>query len=782
MSGPLVQPLWELKHYYAFTEPRPMPTDVELRHATNNAHGPTGAQHVVFAIMASCELSHRLRVADVTWCSPHHGQVRCYAYVDCEEFPSGAFRPANVGIVPASQYLPTWHAPHDRCCNGIDFRSSRWDGFGPSSFYCRGRGRHAVHLVRTLAAQYRFMPALQHAKANHMREDTRWVALVDDDSWVSLPRLLQVLSAHNHRHPTQLGDFIKPNAVNDTHWRRPFACGGAGYVLSRGAMRTIDWRHCMRQFGGSCLQSDWMIGRCIEATRVTAITGLACGTCLAKLSFAVSSHSKKLRRRLLEGQCAFAQLPMGEETMRLLFGPADQMTYGLYLLARPAISHWSESPFLKQPTCVPELNASSSATAHAKSGNGHQPADSSAATWPLMLVGAQKAATTSLYSRLAEHPDFCPSKKREDEPIWYAKEKHFFDHASRCNAGVGWYRSLFPTVGSPARRDPTSVNLFDGLNGGGNPSCGFHVDSTPLVGSATSTDGGGSNLLVASRVFYTIPVGLSSTAKLIAVLREPATRTFSWYKHLYRVAEFQCTIDCEGWSCSVLKRCAKRCAPNIMDAHGKVECHILPPRPTLPFWLWVALIGPETLPSSVYAPQVLLWRQYFGSGLLLLTFDEMLAQPEASLRAVAAHAGLRPFPEAQIRPLDTKHAFKFQAKRAAAAAARAAAEVAAGGGHHAGNGSAASTPASGLEIQCSMQRQLLSYFEPHVKVLRRQEPGLGQLLPGSCSDNVPLEQRAPPPKGRSEMIFVNDRRRRNEMRAAAARRKKFWRAPRPARP
>ena len=95
MPGPLVQPLWELKHYYAFTEPRPKPTGGELRRAANNIHGPTGAQHVVFAIMASCELSHRLRLADETWCSPHHGKVRCHAYVDCEEFPSGAFRPAN---------------------------------------------------------------------------------------------------------------------------------------------------------------------------------------------------------------------------------------------------------------------------------------------------------------------------------------------------------------------------------------------------------------------------------------------------------------------------------------------------------------------------------------------------------------------------------------------------------------------------------------------------------------------------------------------------------------
>ena len=158
MPGPLVQPLWELKHYYAFTHPRLTPTDGELRHATSNSHGPTSAQHVVFSIIASCQLSDRLRLSDETWCSPHHGEMRCFAYVDCDDFALTAFRPAHVSIVPASQYLPAWHVPHDECCAGIDFRSAQWDGFGPSSFYCRERSRHAVHLARTLTSQYRFMP------------------------------------------------------------------------------------------------------------------------------------------------------------------------------------------------------------------------------------------------------------------------------------------------------------------------------------------------------------------------------------------------------------------------------------------------------------------------------------------------------------------------------------------------------------------------------------------------------------------------------------------------
>ena len=57
---------------------------------------------------------------------------------------------------------------------------------------------------------------------------------------------------------------------------------------------------------------------------------------------------------------------------------------------------------------------------------------SSLARWPLMLIGAQKAATSSLFTNLAGHPDFCYTPSLGDEPRRYDKEKHFFDEDERC--------------------------------------------------------------------------------------------------------------------------------------------------------------------------------------------------------------------------------------------------------------------------------------------------------------------------------------------------------------
>ena len=174
--------------------------------------------------------------------------------------------------------------PNKNCCSEADFKLAAWDGSGPSTFYCANASRYRAHVLRTLPAQYRFMPALQHARATHMRADSRWLVLVDDDSWVAVPRLLRILGDHNHDRAVQLGDFIQPKQINDTHWHRPFACGGAGTVLSRTALQRIDWLACMRTFAGKCLQSDWMLGRCAYDHGVAAEQSMSCGVCGAASS------------------------------------------------------------------------------------------------------------------------------------------------------------------------------------------------------------------------------------------------------------------------------------------------------------------------------------------------------------------------------------------------------------------------------------------------------------------------------------------------------------------
>ena len=103
-----------------------------------------------------------------------------------------------------------------------------------------------------------------------------------------------------------------------------------------------------------------------------------------------------------------------------------------------------------------------------------------------LVLGAQKAGTTALYSYLRRHPHITG-------PSW--KEVSFFDrHWTR---GEGWYRGNFPNV-LRARRD---------LVGEASPSYLFHR-------------------LAPQRVAQVIP-----EAKLIALVRNPVDRAYSHYQH-----------------------------------------------------------------------------------------------------------------------------------------------------------------------------------------------------------------------------------------------------------
>jgi hypothetical protein len=101
-----------------------------------------------------------------------------------------------------------------------------------------------------------------------------------------------------------------------------------------------------------------------------------------------------------------------------------------------------------------------------------------------VIIGAQKAGTTSLYSALVSHPDVRPA---------FRKEVHFFDteHASH----IGWYRRHFP------------IDRGDWLTGESSPYYLFHP-------------------AVPTRMAATTP-----NVALIAILRDPVARAISQYHH-----------------------------------------------------------------------------------------------------------------------------------------------------------------------------------------------------------------------------------------------------------
>ncbi|MBA3348464.1 MAG: sulfotransferase domain-containing protein [Actinobacteria bacterium] len=119
-----------------------------------------------------------------------------------------------------------------------------------------------------------------------------------------------------------------------------------------------------------------------------------------------------------------------------------------------------------------------------------------------LVLGAQKAGTTALYSYLRRHPEVTG-------PSW--KEVSFFDrHYAR---GPAWYRGNFPL-----RRAQ--------LVGEASPSYLFH----PLAPARTAT--------------------LVPAAKLIVLVRDPVERAYSQYQHAVdfgrELLSFEDALDQEG--------------------------------------------------------------------------------------------------------------------------------------------------------------------------------------------------------------------------------------------
>jgi hypothetical protein len=114
-----------------------------------------------------------------------------------------------------------------------------------------------------------------------------------------------------------------------------------------------------------------------------------------------------------------------------------------------------------------------------------------------VIIGAQKAGTSSLYHYLTAHPDVAPAAR---------KEVHYFDWAYK--RGTNWYRSNFPLS-----IYQTGFQAFKGRRlvvGEASPYYLFHPH-------------------VPGRLKALLP-----DAKLIVLLRDPVERTLSAYQHQVR--------------------------------------------------------------------------------------------------------------------------------------------------------------------------------------------------------------------------------------------------------
>jgi Sulfotransferase domain len=198
-----------------------------------------------------------------------------------------------------------------------------------------------------------------------------------------------------------------------------------------------------------------------------------------------------------------------------------------------------------------------------------------------LIIGAQRAGTTSLHRYLVQHPAV--------RTLLRTKGVHFFDTA--YGRGLGWYASHFPTrltARRVARRQGTGLRT-----GEASPYYLFHPH-------------------VPGRVAEHLP-----GVKLIALLRDPVQRAWSHYQHEvargFETRPFEAAIEAEP----------ARLA-------GETERLLAEP-----LYNSFAHQHHSYLARGHYADQLDRWRARFApEQLLVLSSERFFADPERSFRRV----------------------------------------------------------------------------------------------------------------------------------------------------
>jgi hypothetical protein len=210
-----------------------------------------------------------------------------------------------------------------------------------------------------------------------------------------------------------------------------------------------------------------------------------------------------------------------------------------------------------------------------------------------LIIGAQRAGTTSLFDYLSRHPDVAAPSGGEESVAW-PKELHFFDEKSW--RGLDWYRSFFPTA---VARRVARLRGGDLVAGEATPFYLFHP-------------------FVPERVAATLP-----DVRLIALLRDPTERAYSHYQLMRR----------KGWEDlsfpEALAAEPERLAgeePFLADPHYRNHHHR--------HHSYVA--------RGLYAEQLERWLAHFPrEQLLVLRAEDFLAHPAEVYAEVLGFLGLR---------------------------------------------------------------------------------------------------------------------------------------------
>jgi hypothetical protein len=212
-----------------------------------------------------------------------------------------------------------------------------------------------------------------------------------------------------------------------------------------------------------------------------------------------------------------------------------------------------------------------------------------------LIVGAQRAGTTSLYSYLAAHPAVLPALKKET--LFFTNYYH---------KGAGWYRTHFPLASRT--RQVGGVRRPQRVTGEASPYYLFHP-------------------LAPTRAAQIVP-----RARIIALLRDPVERAYSHYHHEvamgFETLSFEEAIDREE------ERLSGEEAKILSDGR----------------YCSLAYQNYSYLTRGIYVDQLERWVQCFGrEQLLVLNSEDLQHDPARVAARTAQFIGLPPWDLGEYR-------------------------------------------------------------------------------------------------------------------------------------
>lgn len=268
----------------------------------------------------------------------------------------------------------------------------------------------------------------------------------------------------------------------------------------------------------------------------------------------------------------------------------------------------------------------------------------------LMLIGAQKAATTAVFDLLSSEVGVCGAK---DATTPLNKEAHFFDkgvHNKFNRSAIHDYQEQYTQAG-----------------------CSRYIDATP-------------NYLLdykASQHMAYMPPQWKETVKIVAILREPISRDLSMFnmvKFTWKTRGVVATTEAFG---NIQDQFCERPSQTFFPQYGQTidcqmkrfsTCKAAHPGDLNSAWAHCAEncapldqpcapTTPSRLANGMYAPQLQQYFNLFGKNrVLVVNFDFLISKTSAAMHEIVQHYGLQGHAKKQLDKLPEENSSDFPGK------------------------------------------------------------------------------------------------------------------------